>query len=60
MDEANAQEGRPFVLSFSAGVAFYDPEVPRTLDDLMAEADERMYVLKRAKHPDTESTAVVS
>ncbi len=60
VDEANAQEGRPFVLSFSAGVAFYDPEVPRTLDDLMAEADERMYVRKRAKHPDTESTAVVS
>jgi diguanylate cyclase (GGDEF)-like protein len=60
VDEANAQEGRPFVLSFSAGVAFYDPEVSRTLDDLIAEADERMYVRKRAKHPETETAAVVS
>jgi diguanylate cyclase (GGDEF)-like protein len=60
VDVANAQEGRPFVLSFSAGVAFYDPEVPRTLDDLIAEADEQMYVRKRAKHPDLGTAAVVS
>ena len=60
VDEANAQEGRPFVLSFSAGVAMFDPEDPRTLDDLIAEADERMYVRKRAKNPELGTTAVVS
>ena len=49
VDEANAHEGRPFVLSFSAGVAMFDPEDPRTLDELIAQADERMYVRKRAK-----------
>jgi diguanylate cyclase (GGDEF)-like protein len=46
---ANAEEGRPFVLSFSTGVAVFDPEQPWSLDQLMASADERMYVNKRAK-----------
>ena len=46
---ANAQEGRPFDLSFSTGVVVFDPEQPRSLDQLMATADERMYVNKRAK-----------
>jgi len=60
VDEANAQEGRPFVLSFSAGVAMFDPEDPRTLDELIAQADERMYVRKRAKNQAPGTTAVVS
>ena len=60
VDEANAQEGRPFVLSFSAGIAMFDPEDPRTLDELIAQADERMYVRKRAKNPDLGTAAVVS
>lgn len=47
--QANAQEGRPFELSFSTGVAMFDPEQPCSLDQLMATADERMYVNKRAK-----------
>jgi diguanylate cyclase (GGDEF)-like protein len=46
---ANAQEGRPFELSLSTGVAMFDPEQPCSLDQLMATADERMYVNKRAK-----------
>ncbi|MEO8425451.1 MAG: diguanylate cyclase [Actinomycetota bacterium] len=50
VDDANAQEGRPFVLSFSAGVAIFDPEDPCTLDELIALADEQMYVRKRAKN----------
>jgi diguanylate cyclase (GGDEF)-like protein len=46
---ANAQEGRPFELSFSTGVAMFDPEQPCSVDQLLAIADERMYVSKRAK-----------
>jgi diguanylate cyclase (GGDEF)-like protein len=47
-DHANAQEERPFRLSFSAGIAMFDPEDPCTLDRLIALADEQMYVRKRA------------
>jgi diguanylate cyclase (GGDEF)-like protein len=48
VDRANDQEERPFRLSFSAGVAMFDPEDPCTLDRLIALADEQMYVRKRA------------
>jgi diguanylate cyclase (GGDEF)-like protein len=50
IDTANGQEGRPFILSFSAGIAMFDPDDPCTLDQLIALADEQMYVRKRAKH----------
>jgi len=59
-DVANAQEGRPFTLSFSAGVAMFDPDDPCTLDQLIALADEQMYVRKRAKRPESGVTATVS
>jgi diguanylate cyclase (GGDEF)-like protein len=49
VDKTNDQEGRPFSLSFSAGLAMFDPEQPSTLDQMMAIADERMYETKRAK-----------
>jgi diguanylate cyclase (GGDEF)-like protein len=55
-DELNLQEGRPFFLSFSTGVAMFDPEQPGTLDELMAAADVRMYKAKRAK-PDARADA---
>jgi diguanylate cyclase (GGDEF)-like protein len=51
---ANGQEGRRFTLSFSAGVAMFDPDDPCTLDQLIAIADERMYARKRAKHAPAE------
>ncbi len=57
---ANAQEGRPFVLSFSTGVALFDPEQPCSLDQLMATADERMYINKRAKANARANTAPVA
>jgi diguanylate cyclase (GGDEF)-like protein len=60
VDEANAQEGRPFTLSFSAGVAMFDPEDPCTLDQLIAQADQQMYVRKRAKRSEAQATAAVS
>jgi GGDEF domain-containing protein len=49
VDKTNAQEGSPFSLSFSAGLAMFDPEQPSTLDEIMALADSRMYEAKRAK-----------
>ena len=49
IDVVNDQEGRPFELSMSAGIAMFDPEQPVTLDNLMAIADERMYCTKREK-----------
>jgi diguanylate cyclase (GGDEF)-like protein len=39
----------PFTLSFSSGVAAYDPENPSTIDELLARADKRMYEEKRQK-----------
>jgi diguanylate cyclase (GGDEF)-like protein len=48
-DARNAEPGRPYRLSFSFGVAEFDPVSPCTLDDLLQEADDRMYVQKRAK-----------
>lgn len=60
VDEANTQEGRPFSLSFSAGVAMFDPEDPCTLDQLIALADQQMYARKRAKRSEAETPAAVS
>jgi diguanylate cyclase (GGDEF)-like protein len=60
VDKANEQEGRPFTLSFSAGVAMFDPEDPCTLDQLIALADEQMYARKRAKRAGPVVTAVPS
>jgi diguanylate cyclase (GGDEF)-like protein len=52
IDVVNEQEGRPFVLAMSVGIAMFDPEQPVSLDKLMAVADERMYRNKREKaHP---------
>ena len=49
IDAINDQEGRPFELAMSAGIAMFDPEDPVTLDALMAVADRRMYGSKRGK-----------
>ena len=37
-----------FALSISAGVSWYDPSAPRSLDELVREADARMYEHKHA------------
>jgi diguanylate cyclase (GGDEF)-like protein len=50
--KANESPGRAFALSLSAGVALFDPDRPRTLDELIGEADRHMY---EAKH--TQRTA---
>lgn len=46
----NTTAGRPYELSFSVGVARFDPAHPATVDDLLREADAAMYREKAAKH----------
>ena len=36
-------------LSISAGISFYQPDAPETLEALMQAADEKMYLEKREK-----------
>ncbi len=60
VDEVNSQEGRAYELSFSAGVAMFDPEEPLTLDQLIVLADQRMYACKRAKQADPGTTAAIA
>ncbi len=45
----NRRADRPYELSLSIGVAHYDGVTPRTLDDLLAEADRAMYESKSRK-----------
>jgi diguanylate cyclase (GGDEF)-like protein/PAS domain S-box-containing protein len=49
LDAHNARVKRPFKLSMSVGIVWYDPEIRLTTDDLIARADEAMYVNKRSK-----------
>ena len=60
VDDVNSQEGRAYELSFSAGVAMFDPEEPLTLDQLIALADQRMYACKRAKQTDPDTSAAIA
>jgi two-component system, cell cycle response regulator len=45
----NAHGGRPYHLSLSVGLAYYDPERPCALEALLSRADGLMYQQKRAK-----------
>jgi diguanylate cyclase (GGDEF)-like protein len=45
----NLEPGRTYQLSFSVGVAEFDPGHPMDIDQLLSLADDRMYVEKRAK-----------
>jgi diguanylate cyclase (GGDEF)-like protein/PAS domain S-box-containing protein len=49
LDSYNTLENRKYQLSLSIGTARYDPEIPSTLDFLMAQADTLMYEEKRKK-----------
>jgi diguanylate cyclase (GGDEF)-like protein len=46
---AHEQERRPFRLSLSYGVTLVDWERTQTLDDLLADADRKMYARKRER-----------
>jgi diguanylate cyclase (GGDEF)-like protein/PAS domain S-box-containing protein len=45
----NASARRPYDVSVSIGSAVFDPETPDSLEDLIAQADGRMYENKRAR-----------
>ena len=47
LQRANEIPGREYTLSLSFGLAYFDPERPQTLEELIVEADQRMY---QAKH----------
>jgi diguanylate cyclase (GGDEF)-like protein len=57
LDSHNARLDQPYVLSLSIGTAHYEWKRPRTLEDLLDEADKAMYADKQAKrgHLDIES-----
>jgi diguanylate cyclase (GGDEF)-like protein/PAS domain S-box-containing protein len=45
----NARPGAAYPLSFSLGIARYDPDKPCSIQELIAAADERMYQEKMSK-----------
>ena len=47
--ECNQQPDRSYQLTFSLGVAHYDPMSPSTLDELLAKADSQMYLQKQSR-----------
>jgi diguanylate cyclase (GGDEF)-like protein len=49
LDALNAGWSRGYRLALSLGVATYDPRFPRSMEDLLAQADAEMYAAKRAK-----------
>ena len=50
LEAFNAGAELPYRLSVSVGVIMYDPLHPLGLDELLAQADKRMYEQKRLKH----------
>lgn len=57
LDRAHAGEAR-YALSVSIGVARFNPRHSATLEQLMEEADQRMYRAKRSKPPGWPATPV--
>ena len=49
LDVHNAKNPRGYKLSFSAGLSYYDPENPTSVDDLIFQADKAMYEQKKRK-----------
>jgi GGDEF domain-containing protein len=49
LKEKNSKMVNQYELSASIGVAYYDPQIPQTLDKLLADADSMMYKQKRSK-----------
>ena len=48
-DDFNTAADIPFHLSVSTGMAYFDPEHPATIEDLLMRADKLMYERKRSK-----------
>ena len=50
VETGNAQPGRRYALSLSAGINTYDPENPCSLDEFISRVDSIMYEEKKAKY----------
>jgi diguanylate cyclase (GGDEF)-like protein/PAS domain S-box-containing protein len=48
-DDFNASAEKPFPMSVSSGMAYFDPEHPVTIEELLMRADKLMYERKRSK-----------
>jgi diguanylate cyclase (GGDEF)-like protein len=57
IDAYNARQGGRITLSMSAGMAVVDPSRPATVDELVREADARMYEEKQRKKADASGRA---
>jgi len=49
IESHNLKSSREYRLSISAGLAFYDPENPSSVDELLARGDRSMYERKKKK-----------
>ena len=49
LEARNGREGMPYPLSFSLGVARYDPDRPCSIQELLTQADRKMYQEKMGK-----------
>jgi diguanylate cyclase (GGDEF)-like protein len=49
VDEFNQTAGKPYVLAFSMGCAAWQPSLYESLEDMLEEADRRLYAEKRHK-----------
>jgi diguanylate cyclase (GGDEF)-like protein len=54
----NEEAQRPYRVSISVGVSVWDPAKPRPIEDLLAEADARMYEAKRRAKAKASAPAV--
>jgi diguanylate cyclase (GGDEF)-like protein/PAS domain S-box-containing protein len=50
VETRNAQPGRRYALSLSAGIKTYDPERPCSLDEFISRVDSIMYEKKKSKY----------
>ena len=53
LKDHNAKRSRSYKLSISFGVAYFDPENPCSIDELLAQGDKMMYDQKRLKRKDS-------
>ncbi|OGE24443.1 MAG: hypothetical protein A3J42_05675 [Candidatus Dadabacteria bacterium RIFCSPHIGHO2_12_FULL_53_21] len=49
LNSYNSQAAKPYRLSFSYGIAKFDPRIPSSIDRLLVKADELMYASKNKK-----------
>ncbi len=58
LKEHNSKGIKPYHLSFSYGVATFDPQDPSSIDRLLVKADELMYLNKNNKYVDMDENVL--